>query len=310
MKNALLQICPLMPQLEQDLAALFDVHRLFEIENRTEWLARHGACIRAVATGSHAGIDRQLMDTLPQLEIVAINGVGFEKVDVQYARSRGVRVSFTPDVLTDDVADLAVGLVIDVLRGVSASDRHVRAGQWAAGDRPLTHKVTGCVFGIAGLGRIGRAIADRLSVFGEVCYYGRAQKEAPYRHVAGLADLARSCDVLILAASANEQSRHMVGTTVLDALGPDGYLVNIARGSLIDEDALIAALAEKRIAGAALDVFASEPHIPARLLELPNVVLTPHIGSATADTRRAMGRLVISNLKAHFGGQPLPSAVV
>jgi lactate dehydrogenase-like 2-hydroxyacid dehydrogenase len=223
-------------------------------------------------------------------------------VDVEHARKRGILVTNTPDVLTDCVADLAIALVIDVARGVTSGDRYVRAGKWLKGPMPLATKVSGARLGILGLGRIGRAIAARAEGFDmEIRYHNRRQvPDSPYGYERTLEDLARWCDFLVVATAGGESTRGLVSAQVLEALGPEGFLVNIARGSVVDEPALVEALAARRVAGAGLDVFADEPNVPGPLLALDNVVLTPHIASATTDTRAAMGQLVLDNLAAFF----------
>jgi len=306
-----LQLCPLSPAMEAALGDRFDVVRWFEMQDHEAWLEAHAAGVRAVVTGGHVGIANTLMEQLPSLGVVAINGVGFDKVDLDLAGRRGVRVSNTPDVLTEDVADLAVGLVIALLRGIVAADRHVRDQRWPTGEMPLARKVSGRRFGIVGLGRIGAAIAERLSAFGPVSYTGRTPKAAaPYAYVADLAELAQNSDVLVLSCAANAQTKALIGPAILDALGPSGVLVNVARGAVVDEAALIGALAEGRIAGAALDVYADEPRVPKALIGMPNVILTPHIASATEEGRRRMAELVLENLDAYFAGTPMPTALV
>ncbi len=247
-------------------------------------------------------VNPALIDALPKLRLVAHFGVGYDNVDVEYAKKKGVAVSNTPDVLTDCVADLAIALLIDVARGVSAGDRYVRAGAWLKGAMPLATRASGKRLGIVGLGRIGRAIATRAEGFDmEIRYHNRRQSpDAPCAYEHSLEALARWCDFLMVATAGGEATRGLVSKPVIDALGAKGFVVNIARGSVIDETALVAALAEKRIAGAALDVFADEPRVPAALLALDNVVLTPHIASATTDTSRAMGQLVLDNLESFF----------
>jgi len=304
-----LQMCPLSPLLEQELRARFELHRWFEIVEPDLFVRERAHAIRAVITGGHIGIPSELMARLPALGIIAINGVGFDKVDVEGARRRGVRVSITPNVLTDDVADLAVGLVIALLRDIPAADRHVREELWPAEERPLSRKVSGRCFGIVGLGNIGTAIAARLAPFGSIAYCDRKPKGAPYEFVPSVVQLARQSEVLILATTANASTRQLVGREVLEALGPDGYLVNVARGSLVDEEELIRALDDRRIAGAALDVFAHEPKVPKSLRSMPNVILTPHIASATLETREAMARAVVASLDAYFAGQTPPGAI-
>jgi lactate dehydrogenase-like 2-hydroxyacid dehydrogenase len=309
MHTAALQMNALSPLLEQELASRFQVYRWFDILDHERFLSEHAGSIRAVVTGGHIGLPNELLERLPALQIVAINGVGYDKVDLEAARRRGVCVSRTAGVLTDDVADLAVGLVIALLRGIVSADRLVRGGSWPAGEAPLARKVSGKRFGIVGLGNIGAAIAARLAAFGPVAYCNRSAKPVPYRFVSSVNELASMSDVLILAASSNASTRGMVGREILESLGPSGYLVNVARGALVDEAELIAALATQRIAGAALDVFIDEPHVPEALRSAANAVLTPHIASATVETREAMARAVLANLDAFFAGHPVPGAI-
>lgn len=310
-KPVLLQICQFQDFLERGLAERFHIVKWHQTSNSAAWLADHADKIRAIATSATVGVSTELMACLPALEIIAIYGVGFECVDLEAARRRNVRVSYTPDVLTDDVADLAVGLTIALLRRITSAERFVREGHWASGSTiALSRRVSGSRFGIVGLGRIGLAIAARLSPFGPISYTATSEKPAPYRFEPDLTELARWSDVLIVSALANSKTRHLIDSKIIDALGPQGYLVNISRGALVDEPALIAALTEGRIAGAALDVFANEPNVPAELRQLPNVVLTPHVASATSETRHAMAQLVLDNLDAHFAGTALPSQLV
>ncbi|WP_322046510.1 2-hydroxyacid dehydrogenase [Paraburkholderia sp. J67] len=310
-KPVALQLCPFSDYLESELSRRLEIVRWFDLsaEQQQTWLSAHADSVRAAVTGGHLGCSNALMDQLPALGIVAINGVGFDKVDLAHARARGVSVTTTPDVLTEDVADLAIGLIISLLRRLPASDAHVRAGKWPSGDMPLARKVSGLRFGIVGLGKIGSAIASRVAPFGPVFYTDLAEKAVPWHFVADLPSLAESVDVLIIASSANAATRHLISTPVLTALGPDGYLINVARGSLVDEQALIAALEEGLIAGAALDVFEAEPNVPAALRASDKVVLSPHIASATQETRRGMANLVLANLDAFITGQPLPTAL-
>jgi lactate dehydrogenase-like 2-hydroxyacid dehydrogenase len=308
-KSVALQMCGFSDYLESELARRFEVVRWFELapQARTSWLADSAARVRAVVTGGHVGCDNALMSALPLLGVITINGVGVDKVDLPFAAARGVRVTTTPGVLTDDVADLAVGLVISLLRGIPPCDAYVRAGRWPQGEWPLARKVTGRRFGILGLGHIGMAIAARLAAFGSIAYCGPSRKPVSHDYFADPMELARHCDVLILACPATAQTRHLVNAEVLRALGPQGILVNVARGSVVDEAALIAALECGEIAGAALDVYEREPHVPAALCADPRVVLTPHVASATIEGRRAMADLLLANLDAFITGQPLPS---
>lgn len=297
---------PLCPHLEQELAERLECVRWFELDDvsRDALLASRAAEVRFVTTGGHVGCPAELMLALPGLELIAINGVGFDKVDLQLAGQRGVAVSNTPDVLTEDVADLAVGLVIAARRGIAAGDALVRNGLWPQGELRLGRKVSGSRFGILGMGRIGSAIADRLAPFGPVSYCSRSVKPGYGQHFAELIDLAEWCDVLIVACAATHETAGMVNQRVMQALGHQGWLVNVARGSIVDEAAVIAALENGTIAGAALDVFADEPNVPEALRTNPNTVLTPHIGSASVETRLEMARLVMANIDAVLAGRP------
>ncbi len=293
-----LQLCPFSAYLEAGLAQRFRVVRWFELDaaQRTHWLAQHAAAVHAVVTGGHIGCPGELMQALPALGIIAVNGVGVDKIDSSRAHARGIRISTTPGLLADDVADLAVGLVIALLRGIPAADAFVRSGAWVHGERALAHKVSGRRFGIVGLGQIGRAIAARLSAFGPVAYTGPHRKDVPYEFHAEPRALAQRCDVLLLSCPATPATHHLIDGAVLEALGPNGYLVNVARGAIVDEPALIAALQSGRIAGAALDVYANEPHVPESLRACANVVLTPHMASATLETRTAMADRILADL--------------
>jgi lactate dehydrogenase-like 2-hydroxyacid dehydrogenase len=301
-KPTVLQLGPLLPLVEQGLAANYALQRLDQAADRARFLAEHGPSIEAVASSGRNGIDRALIDALPGLRIIAHFGVGYDNVDADYAKGRNVVVSNTPDVLTDCVADLAIALLVDVARGITAGDRYVRAGRWLGGPMPLARKASGKRLGIVGLGRIGRAIARRAEGFDmDIRYHNRRHvPDAAYHFEHSLVELAGWCDFLMVATSGGESTRGLVSAAVIEALGPEGFLVNIARGSVVDEPALIAALAQKRIAGAALDVFADEPRVPEALFTMDNVVLTPHIASATTDTRAAMGQLVLDNLASFF----------
>lgn len=312
MKPEILLVESMMPDIEAALDAGYTVHRLAGAPDRDRLVAEVGPRVRAVVTGGGTGVSNAIMDACPSLGIVAINGVGTDAVDLKHAAGRGVRVTNTPDVLTDDVADLAIGLMIAGSRRMMVGDRFVRAGRWPNGGLPLARKVTGKRLGILGLGRIGMAIAQRAAGFGmEIAYTNRKPRgDVSYRFVASPVDLARESDILIVAASAGPDARNMVNRAVIEALGPDGLLVNVARGAVVDEPELVAALTDGRLGGAALDVFANEPHAPEALFGLDNVVLQPHQASATIETRMAMGNLVLANLSAFFAGQPLPTAVV
>lgn len=268
--------------------------------------------IRAVWTVGPMGLDAALIARLPRLEVVVVNSVGVDKIDLPRLAARGIKVSNTPGVLTDDVADLAVLLLLAAQRRLPAMDAYVRRGDWAARKAlQPAHGLRGKTAGIFGFGRIGQAIAARLRPFGmEIAYYQpRAIDGIDTPRAASLLELAARSDYLILAAPATAATRHAVDAEVLSALGPQGVLVNIARGALVDEAALIAALSDGRLGSAALDVFEDEPQVPAALCTLPNTVLTPHIGSLTVETRHAMGQLTLDNLVAHFAGLPLITPV-
>lgn len=311
MTPMILQLCPLSDALETELAARGPVTRWFAMSDgeRALWLADHAESVTAIITGGQTGCDTALMAALPRLGLIAINGVGYDKVDLAAAAARGVGVTNTPDVLTDDVADLAVGLIIALLRDLPRADRFVRDGEWHAATYPLARRVSGRRFGIVGLGRIGAAIAARLAAFGPVAYTGRREKPVPYDFIPDAVTLAARSDVLVVASAATPETRGLINAAVLDALGPDSYLVNVARGSVIDEPALIAALDAGRIAGAALDVLVDEPNVPAPLIASQRTVLTPHIASATVETRAAMADLVLANLDAFLAGTPLLTPV-
>lgn len=310
MKTDILLTQASLPSFEQALDATYTVHRLHQQTDKMAFLQQHGAAIRGVVTGGANGLSNTIAEMLPALQIIAINGVGTDAVDLAYARRRGIHVSNTPDVLTADVADLAVGLVIATLRGLCTGDRYVRAGAWGKSALPLANKVSGKRVGIVGMGRVGQAIAKRLAGFDCPIAYSspRRMDAVPYPHVPDLVQLARDSEVLIVAASA-DGGRAIIDRAVLDALGPDGVLVNVARGKLVDEEALVLALQEKRIRGAGLDVFVDEPRTPQALWEMDNVVLQPHRASATFETRQDMGRIVLDNLAACFAGRTPPTSV-
>ena len=272
-----------------------------------------GPGIRALAMKGHWQMDGAFMDRLPDLGLIANFGVGYDAIDIAAATERGIKVTNTPDVLTDDVADLAVGMLIAATRHIPQADAYVRAGRWAAdGDYPLLRKVTGKRAGIFGLGRIGRAIADRLAAFHmPISYYSRAPKETPagWTHYADPVALAAEVDYLVVALAGGPETAGLVSREVIAALGPKAMLVNISRGSTVDEGALLEALESGALGSAALDVFASEPDLDSRFLDLENVLLQPHQASATVETRQAMGQLQRDNMAAFFADKPLLTPV-
>jgi len=292
------------------------LHGAFRVHDRTHQgdaaaFAAIAPRVRAIAASGESKVSRELIAQLPRLEIVSVFGVGYDGIDVAAARERGIAVTHTPNVLNDEVADLAMALVLAVSRRLVEADRYVRSGAWANGPMPLARKVSGARMGIVGLGRIGKAIARRAEAFGmSIAYTARtAKSDAPYSYFATAEALAREVDFLVVITPGGAATRKLIDAKVLAALGTKGYLVNVARGSVVDEQALVAALRAGTIAGAGLDVFENEPSVPAELLELDNVVLTPHVGSATWQTRQAMADLAFGNLQAHFAGQPLLSPV-
>jgi D-3-phosphoglycerate dehydrogenase len=274
--------------------------------------AEHKARIRAIATEANHGAARALIEALPKLEMIGVFGVGTDLVDLSAARERNIPVSNTPGVLTDECADLAMGMMLASARQILFADGYVRDGSWKTkGPIPLGRSVGGKTLGIVGLGGIGRAIADRAAAFRmRVLYHGpRRKPDAPYEYVADLADMARRSDYLMVACKGGPETRHLVSAAVIEALGPKGTLINVARGSVVDEQALIKALADGRLGHAALDVFENAPDVSPALLALPNVLVQPHHGSATVETRTAIGALMIENLSAHFAGKPLLTPV-
>jgi hydroxypyruvate reductase len=307
----LLQIAPIRPDAQARLAASYDLMQAELAAIDADWLAKHAAEVNGVVTGGHLGIPSALMVALPTLKVIGINGVGFDKIDLELARSRGVRVANTPDVLTDDVADLASGSRSRCCAACRTRTLTCARANGLRGETPLATKVSGKRIGIFGLGRIGRATAKRFAGFTDrIAYTDIVQDDVSFAYYPDVVALAADSDVLVICAAASPGTRRAIGTAVFDALGPSGVLVNVARGSIVDEPALVAALQRARLGGAALDVFEDEPNVPAALLAMDNVVLTPHIASGTNETRRAMGDLMIDNLDAFFAGQPMPAQVV
>ncbi len=302
MKPKILQTGSLSPYFDAAVARSFDVYPLWTQADPAGYLARHGSAIEGMATLAPIGAPAELLAALPALKVISCRGIGFDKIDLEEARRRGIQVSGTPGVLTDCVADLAFGLLIDVARGISASDRFVRAGRWTAGKYPLACHVTGKRLGIAGFGQIGRAVARRAAGFAmEMRYTDRHRDEGvPFGYEPVLEELARWADFLLVAVPGGPSTRHLISGSVLEALGAGGFLINISRGSVVDQGALVRALLDRSIAGAGLDVFADEPNVPEELRRMDNVVLTPHVGSGTVETRKAMEDLVLANLRAFF----------
>ncbi|HSV01439.1 MAG TPA: 2-hydroxyacid dehydrogenase [Roseiarcus sp.] len=296
-----------MQLIEDEIGARLKLHRLWLEPNPDLWLAEWATKIGALAmTGGHAPLDEAYLRRYPNLEIVSSFGVGYDNIDAKAAARLGIIVTNTPGVLDEEVADTALGLMIMTVRQLPQAERHLRAGLWPTkGAYPLSPSLRGRTVGILGLGRIGKAIARRVSAFGlDVVYHGRnAQADVPYRYYPSLIAMAKASDVLIVVAPGGGATRHIVDAEVLKALGPDGVLINIARGSLVDEKALIEALRNKTILAAGLDVFENEPSVPQELIALENAVLLPHVGSASVRTRRAMAECVVSNVFAWADGK-------
>ena len=297
-----------MPFFERD----YDVHKLWLADNRARFLSEFGPRIRAIATNGVLGAGAELIDACPKLEIIACFGVGFDAIDLDRARARGIRVTNTPDVLTEDVADMAFALILASWRRIVEGEAFVRSGAWRKGALPLGRSLNGNRLGIIGYGRIGRAIARRAPAFGMSVAYCDLARDADTSHAyqPDPVSLARESDVLVAATAGGVGTRGIVNAAVLEALGPEGLFVNVSRGTVVDEGALIAALEEKRIGAAALDVFLNEPNISDRLLGFSNVIVQPHHASGTVEARKAMGKLVRDNLAAHFAGRPLVTPVI
>jgi lactate dehydrogenase-like 2-hydroxyacid dehydrogenase len=309
-KPEILSVAKLPPFLMEPLQAAFQVHDRLHESDPTAFAAV-APRIRAIVGGGESKVPKALMDQLPALEMISIMGVGYDGVEVAAAVQRGVPVTHTPGVLNDDVADLAIGLMLSVARRIPQADQFVRQGNWLKGPLPLARKMSGARLGIVGLGRIGQAIATRAEAFGmRIAYTARTAKPAlAYQYYPNVKALAAEVDFLVAITPGGPGTRRMIDAAVLEALGPKGYLINVARGSVVDEAALVQALEKRTIAGAGLDVFENEPRVPEALFAMDNVVLTPHMASATAETRHAMANLAVSNLAAHFAGQPLLTPV-
>jgi len=285
------------------------VHTLVGVPDPDAVLTQHAAEIRAIAGGK---VSSSLIEQLPNLEIIANSGVGVDSIDLNAAKARNIAVTNTPGVLNDSVAELAIALMLALARSIPQADRFVREGRWQNGMFPLRNELCGKTVGILGLGRIGKEIATRLAAMKmKVVYCGRTeQPDQPYSFISDPVAMARECDWLVAIAPGGKATDKIVSRKVLEALGPKGYLVNVARGSLVDQAALVEFLQSGQLGGAALDVFDNEPNVPAELLALENVIVSPHQGSRTEEAREAMGRLVAENIIAHFEGRPLPSRVV
>jgi lactate dehydrogenase-like 2-hydroxyacid dehydrogenase len=306
-KREVVLIGPLKPLVVSGLEAACTVYKAAAATDRDAFCAAH-AQVRAIAcSATTEQIPGALMAHFPQLEIVSSFGVGYDHVDVKWAAAHGVIVTNTPNVLTEEVADTALGLLLCTVREFCQAERFVRAGKWSEQGYPLSRAtLRDRTVGLVGIGAIGQAIARRLDAFGvPVVYHSRQpRRDLPYRHYPNLIDMARAVDILLVIVPGGAATHNMIDTQVLDALGPDGILINMARGSVVDEPALIKALQDKRILSAGLDVYVHEPHVPKELIELENVVLFPHLGSASAHTRDRMDQIIVDNIVAWAAGKP------
>ena len=309
-KPDVLAVAKLHPFYQKALESQYTVHDRTHVSDPAAFATLAPRILGVAGTGE-ASVPRSLLTQLPNAKVVAVFGVGYDGVDVPAAIEHGIPVTHTPDVLTDDVADLAMGLVLSVGRAIPQADQFVRAGQWPSGPMALGRKVSGARLGIVGLGRIGKAIAKRANAFGmSIAYTARTAKaDSGYTFYPTAAELAANVDFLVAITPGGAGTKHLINAEVLKALGPRGFLINVARGSVVDEEALITALQNGTIAGAGLDVFANEPHVPEALWSLRNVVLTPHMASATTETRQAMADLAFANMQAGIAGQPLHTPV-
>ncbi|WP_380057349.1 2-hydroxyacid dehydrogenase [Falsihalocynthiibacter sp. SS001] len=306
----LIMTAPMPPKVMEDLAEHFTIHKLWEAEDKAAFLAECSQ-VEFMATGGHSGCDAALMDALPSLRTISSFGVGYDGIDVKAAHERGINVTNTPDVLNDAVAELAMGMMLALCRRIVDADKFVREGKWPDGGYALTGELTGAKVGILGLGRIGKEIARRAQVFKmQVAYHGRnKQPYEPYEYYSDLTEMAKDVDWIIAVVPDNPATRKLVNRDVLHALGPNGAIVNLGRGTLIDEEVMLEMLKSGELGGAALDVFDQEPKMSPEFWELPNVVLSPHQGSATVKTRIAMGDMVVENLIRAKDNRPLLSPI-
>jgi hydroxypyruvate reductase len=312
-KPEVLELIDVHPGTTARLDEAYVLHRLWQARDQQSFVAEMAPGVRAAVTNGIVGMKGELIEALPALEIIGVFGVGVDAVDLATARARGVRVTNTPEVLTEGVAELGIALLLALARRIPFNDRFVRAGRWPEeGDPALASSLAGRRLGIVGLGRIGRRVAELAEAFGmAACYTGpRRKDDVAWRYYDDLVGMARDVDCLMITCKGGAETAGLIGRAVIEALGPEGWLINISRGSVVDEPALVDALVSGRLGAAGLDVFAREPRVPEALLGLDNVVLQPHQGSASEETRAAMGRLVLDNLAAHFTGRPLLTPVV
>jgi lactate dehydrogenase-like 2-hydroxyacid dehydrogenase len=310
-QRTVLAFSPLLPPEMKRLEDRFHVVRLYNESDPEKTLQTVRNDVVAIIATGHTPLRRNVLEALPNLEIISQYSVGTDNIDFDVTRARNIAVTNTPDVLTDDTADIAVSLLLALSRRICEADMFVRVGKWNSGPMPLGVTPKGKTVGILGLGRIGKAIAKRLTAFEmRVVYHNRRQKaDIGWSYYSDLEKMAKDADYLVASCPGGMETHHLINARVLAALGPKGYLINVSRGTVVDEDALVAALTSKTIAGAGLDVYAHEPNVPDVLKGMDNVVLLPHIGSATIETRTIMGEIVLANLEAHFSGKPLITPV-
>lgn len=311
MKPTIMAMTKLLTTQMQQLEDRFDVIHLYAEKDPEAVLQERKGDVQGIIASPNNPIRKNLMEALPALEIISMFAVGYDNIDLEMAKARHIKVTNTPDVLSADTADTAVSLLLSVSRRIVEGDMYVRIGQWHNGPMPLGVSLANKTVGIVGLGRIGQAIAKRLAAFDmNIVYHGRSEKKnMPYQYYEDLETMAEISDYLVLACAGGEETQHLINKDVLEALGADGFLINIARGSVVDEAALVEALQNKTIRGAGLDVYAQEPFVPEELRQMDNVVLLPHIGSATFETRSVMGNIVVENLINHFEGKALLTEV-
>ncbi len=312
MSQSVVLVNPIYGPTQAELESAFEVHKLWEATDKTKLLSEVASDVRGIVTDGGSGASAELMRQLPNVEVVTVFGVGVDAVDLDYCKANGIRVGNTPDVLSDDVADLALALCLASYRQIPSGHNYASAGHWESqGPMQLTTKFSGTSVGIFGLGRIGQSIAKRLEGFDcDISYCNRRERsDVDYKYFSDLLEMAKAVNCLILAVAPTPDMAGLIGSDVLEALGPDGHIINISRGLVIDETALIDALNKNQIAGAGLDVFANEPSIPEALRQQPNVVLQPHVASGTVQTRTAMGNLMLENLSNYFNGKELAAFV-
>lgn len=311
MKKTILALGPLLAAEMDTLEEHFNVIKLWDSDKPDDVIQANSADIQGIlSTYNSGGVSGRLMDALPNLEVISQFGVGYDNIDLASAAKRGISVTNTPDVLTDDTADVALFLMLNVARRAVEGDMFVRVGRWQNGGMPLATSISGKTVAVIGLGKIGKAIAQRAAAFNtKIIYNSRSKKDVPYEYYPDLMECAKAADFMILACAGGLETHNMIDYGILEALGPKGYLINIARGSVVNEEDLLLALHNQKIAGAGLDVFANEPYVPEAMLKMDNVVLSPHVGSNTHETRAVMGQLVVDNIVAHFEGDELLTPV-